>query len=96
MLHPTAFDYLRPSEAQQATMSVLRIATANYAAVLERTLPEGADKTYLLRKLREVGMWANVAVTRQSDGTPRTEAVSGEAQGTGEPKLSCHPSTPYP
>jgi hypothetical protein len=39
--------------------------------VLDAFVPEGPDKTYLMRKLREVAMWANVAVTRQPDGTPR-------------------------
>ena len=39
--------------------------------VLERELPEGPDKTYLIRKLREVAMWAIVCVTRLPDGTPR-------------------------
>lgn len=54
-----------------ATMSRVRSAGAEYAAVLERWLPDGPDKTYTLRKLREVGMWANVAITRQADGSPR-------------------------
>jgi hypothetical protein len=27
--------------------------------------------TYILRKLREVGMWANVSITRNPDGSPR-------------------------
>ena len=42
------------------------------AAKLDAVIPEGADKTYLLRKLREVAMWANVAITREADGTPRS------------------------
>jgi hypothetical protein len=34
-------------------------------------MPAGPDRTYAIRKVREVGMWANVAVTRDADGTPR-------------------------
>lgn len=71
-IHPSAFDYLKPTSEQMADMSVVRDAAARYAGVLEGHLPEGPDKTYILRKLREVGMWANVAITRQADGTPRT------------------------
>lgn len=56
-------------------MEQLRSAAKVYALNLERLLPEGADKTYTLRKLREVSMWANVCVLRQADGSPR---ASGE------------------
>lgn len=70
-LHPSTFEYLKPTEKQIEDMSIVRAATMKYANVLEQWLPDGPDKTYLLRKLREVGMWANVAITRQPDGTPR-------------------------
>jgi hypothetical protein len=33
-------------------------------------LPPEPDKTYVLRQLRDRAMWANVAITRQPDGTP--------------------------
>jgi hypothetical protein len=39
-------------------------------------VPDGPDKTYILRKLREVSMWVNVAITRFSDGAARTDAWS--------------------
>jgi hypothetical protein len=67
------FNYLEPSEQQKQDMATLRGAAATYAQALETALPAGADKTYLLRKLREVAMWANVAVTRREDGSPRKE-----------------------
>ena len=70
-LHPTAFEYLSPSNNQKDEMAIVRSAAAGYAKVLEQVLPDGPDKTYILRKLREVAMWANVAITRQSDGSPR-------------------------
>jgi len=74
LLHTTTFDYLNPSQRQKARMQVLRQAAKDYAATLEENLPDGPDKTYTLRKLREVAMWANVAVTRNTDGAPRDEA----------------------
>jgi len=70
-LHYSAFDYLQPSPAQIETMKVLREAAKVYAHILERELPDGPDKTYTLRRLREVAMWANVCVTRDSHGEPR-------------------------
>ncbi len=72
-LHPSTFEYIKPSEAQIRTMAFLREAAADYAGYLETLLPDGPDKTYVLRRLREIAMWANVAVTRQADGTPRSD-----------------------
>ena len=65
------FDYLKPADEQMETMHVVRSAAADYFKVLVDNIPDGADKTYLIRKLREVAMWANVAITRHADGTPR-------------------------
>jgi len=70
-LHPGTFDYLQPTERQISDMAMARAAFVNLAATLDSLIPEGPDKTYLLRKLREAGMWANVAITRQPDGSPR-------------------------
>ena len=71
-LHPTTFEYLKPTDEQISDMAVLRAAAKTYAEALDNLLPEGPDKTYVLRKHRENAMWANVALTRQPDGTPRT------------------------
>lgn len=70
-LHPSAAEYLKPTDAQIERMSVVRSATAGYIDVLEDNLPDGPDKTYLIRKIREAAMWANVTITRQPDGSPR-------------------------
>jgi hypothetical protein len=67
----TIFEYLAPTDEQRELMDDARQAAADYAEVLNRVVPEGPDRTYLIRKLREVAMWANVAITRQPDGTPR-------------------------
>ena len=70
-LHPSTFEYLKPTDDQLVAMQKARLATANYAAELDTLLPLGPDKTYILRKLREIGTWANIAITREADGTPR-------------------------
>jgi len=70
-MHASAFDYLAPTDKQNEKMQAAREAAKVYAAALEQLLPDGPDKTYALRKLREVAMWANVTITRQPDGSPR-------------------------
>ncbi len=70
-MEKSTFEYLKPTELQLQVMEVLRAAASSYTSALEIGVPDGPDKTYLLRKLREVAMWANVAVTRWPDGTPR-------------------------
>jgi hypothetical protein len=72
-LDDAVFDYLKPSDEQQSIMAVCREAACDYAEILDRRVPDGPDKTYLLRKLREVAMWANVAITRNADGSPRAD-----------------------
>jgi hypothetical protein len=70
-LHETTFAYHKPSDAQVEAMTKQRKAAADYAAILQETLPDGPDKTYCLRTLRTVAMWANVAIDREADGSPR-------------------------
>ena len=53
-------------------MATMRSEFARFAVFLDAVIPAGADKTYALRKLRSIGMWANVAITREADGSPRT------------------------
>ena len=72
-LHESTFGFLNPTEDQKEDMRIVRSAAADYAEVLERKLPDGPDKTYVLRSLRTVAMWANVCVTRHSDGRPRED-----------------------
>ena len=47
----------------------LRAAAKN--DVLEAELPDGPDKTFVIRAHRSTAMWAKVAITRLPDGTPR-------------------------
>jgi len=69
-VHKSTFEYHNPTDAQKASMEKLRAAAKTYADALEEVLPAGPDKTYILRNLRSVAMWANVAVTRGADGAP--------------------------
>lgn len=71
MMHNSTFDYLKPTDSQLAQMNTVREATRDYANFLNAHLRAGPDKTYILRKVREIGMWANVTITREADGTPR-------------------------
>ena len=70
-LHPSTFEYLKPTPEQLVKMTMLREATASYGFILANELPEGSDKTKILRDLRTLGMWVNVSITRHSDGSPR-------------------------
>lgn len=70
-LHHSTFEYLKPTDAQIERMSSVRAAAKAYADVLDEALPEGPDKTFILRAHRSNAMWANVAITRHPDGTPR-------------------------
>jgi len=70
-MHDSTFQYLKPTDDQIETMAKVRGDFASCAKAVEALVPDGPDKTYLLRKLREVAMWANIAITRQPDGSPR-------------------------
>lgn len=72
-MHPSTFEYLQPTAEQVESMGKVRVAAKVFAEVIEGNVREGPDKTYLLRKFREVVMWANVAITRNPDGVPRSD-----------------------
>lgn len=67
----STFEYLKPTDEQMETMAKARAAAKAYAEAIEDLIPGGPDKTYMMRKFREVAMWANIAITRQADGSPR-------------------------
>lgn len=71
-MHPSTFEYLQPTEDQISKMGTSRAKAKEYAKHLDATLPNGPDKTYIIRKFRELAMWINVSITRDADGTPRT------------------------
>ena len=71
-LHVSTYEYLKPTDAQVADMAKIRTAAKAYNDVLDAMLPDGPDKTFVIRAHRSNAMWANVAITRLPDGTPRT------------------------
>lgn len=70
-LDESTFEYLKPTDQQIDAMRVIRLAAKVYADALVRYLPPGEDKDHCLRQHRQTAMWANVAITRFEDGTPR-------------------------
>jgi hypothetical protein len=73
-LHVSTFEYLKPSPEMVEQMAAVRKAARVYAEALEIGLPDGPDKTFILRAHRANAMWANVAITRHPDGSPREGA----------------------
>lgn len=71
-LHPTTFAYLKPTEEQLERMARVRAAAKAFCDVLEQELPDGPDKTFVIRAHRGNAMWCNVCITRLPDGAPRT------------------------
>lgn len=68
----STFEYLKPNDEQLKQMEEARQRAFVYANAMQALLPDGPDKTYLLRKFREVAMWANICISRNADGSPRT------------------------
>lgn len=71
-LHASTFEYLKPTDEQMTTMAEAREAFARFTQHIDPLLPEGPDKTYVMRQLRGCAMWANICITRNPDGSPRT------------------------
>lgn len=80
-LHPSTFEYLKPTDEQIAKMADARAISKRYAEQLDFLLPDGADKTYIMRRVRETAMWINISITREADGTPRAVAEEFFAKG---------------
>lgn len=72
-MHPSTYEYLKPTGAQVEKMAIVRAAAKAYNDVLDTVLPDGPDKTFAIRAHRSNAMWANVAITRLPDGTPRQD-----------------------
>lgn len=70
-MHESTFSYLKPTDEQLSKMAIVRGEFLNCVMGLDTHIPDGPDKTFLMRQLRTCAMWANVAITRQPDGAPR-------------------------
>jgi hypothetical protein len=73
MMHPTTFEYLKPTDEQIDTLTILRANFKRTADLIESVIPEGRYRRLAITALEEAAMWANKGVTRDSDGTPRAE-----------------------
>ena len=71
-MHSSTFEYLKPTDEQIHDMNTVRQAAKVYCEALEALIPDGPDKTFIIRNHRSNAMWANVAITRLPDGTPRS------------------------
>ena len=71
-MHVSTFDNLKPTDDQLADLSGCRERARVYADYIDEYVPNGPDKTYLLRKFREVAMWVDIAITRNPDGSPKS------------------------
>ena len=71
-MHASTYEYLKPTDEQLASLSRVRAAAKAYNDVLDAELPDGPDKTFVIRAHRSNAMWVNVAITRLPDGMPRT------------------------
>lgn len=72
-LHESTFEYLKPTQDQLARMADVRKLFADFVFELASRLPDGPDKTFVLRQLRDSAMWANLTLTRHPDGSPRQD-----------------------
>lgn len=70
-MHPSTYDFFKPTDEQVARMARVRAASKAYNDVLDAELPDGPDKTFIVRTHRTNAMWANVTITRGPDGSPR-------------------------
>ena len=70
-MHSSTYEFLKPTDEQIKQMAQIRTAAKVYGEVLEACLPDGPDKTFVIRGHRSNAMWANVAITRHPDGSPR-------------------------
>lgn len=56
------FTYHPPSGKQAVNYEALRSSARQFANVINRLVPDCADKTHSLRVLRDSVMWANAAI----------------------------------
>lgn len=71
-MHASTYEFLKPTDTQIEQMAKVRAAAKAYSDILEAELPDGSDKIFIIRAHRSNAMWANVAITRLPDGTPRS------------------------
>lgn len=71
-MHNSMFEYLKPTDEQLTRMNVMQDDFRDFAFLVDGMLPDGPDKDHVIRLIRDAAMWANVAITRHADGSPRS------------------------
>ncbi len=61
-----------PTPKQLEDMDVCRSLFKEFINKIDSYIPDGPDKTYVMRQLRDSAMWVNISITRNADGSPRT------------------------
>jgi len=56
----STYEYLKPTDDQMERMARVRAAAKAYSEVLEAEMPDGPDKTFVIRAHRSNAMWCNV------------------------------------
>jgi hypothetical protein len=70
-MHEDTFQRLTPNDEQAAAIATMRSAFGLTVAAVLANVPEGPDRTYVIRQLRTCAMWCNMSITHQPDGSPR-------------------------
>lgn len=70
------FTYHRPSPEQNEAYVKLRIAARKFADVINELVPDGADKTTAIRRVREATMTANQGIACAPSGNPDSRQIT--------------------
>lgn len=76
-MHTSTYDYPKPTNQQLELMVRMREAAKVYGEALDALLPDGLDKPLIMRAHRLNATWANAAITRLPDETPRADKGGG-------------------
>ncbi|QZE10525.1 hypothetical protein SEA_SCOOBYDOOBYDOO_210 [Mycobacterium phage ScoobyDoobyDoo] len=69
------FSYHPPKDGQAQVYETIRVHAREFFKVINRLVPDGADKADALRKLREVVMTANAGIALDGGPQPHASAV---------------------
>jgi hypothetical protein len=66
------YDHLNPDDVKKAKLEAMRDATKTFAAIADKLIPAGPDKTHAIRTFRTAVMWMNHAISharKDSEGS---------------------------
>jgi hypothetical protein len=70
-LHPLMFQPVIPTEDQSARLETMRTAFMGLMKIIDDNVPDGPDRTYIVRQIRGASMWCSYSIMRNPDGSPR-------------------------